>query len=830
MKKVYRTVLKVLLMVFVVFSTTSTYAQAQQAKDAKPAKSSFDGYWYIGANGGLSLLHGDITKYRFMPDGDNTKFGFSAYFGRQLTPVFGLRGQLGYGQYAGVEDRNDYSWNTPIYKQKVEGDWIDYSVQATFDLDNLILSYNPERLLGVYTFLGFGNAQYKVKKTDLQTGGESFRGYPDGTDNEGKGFGSRRIIAMVPVGLGVNIRLAEKWDANIESSVRWTDTEGMDIVSGGAKEIKNDFYSFTTLGLTYKFGSSSNINKMKKDYGMVKYDITPEVLETTGDSVRLVIRGVFPPKYFHKKAAMHFQPVLRYMGDSTVLKPIVLRGENVQGEGDIINYANGGTFTYKATIPYKPAMNVAELHVNPFVYLPTEPATSKMSPSDIKSKYKHLSLSDRKLADGVIYTCKRLKSDQDVATSAHGYQQMVIQTKNASLYFPKNKHEVNFKFGKNKDDQSKAAMGALYDYMKQGHQVKDITITAWASPEGEETFNANLSKNRGEAARKVFVGDLEKMNKDKNATVKFDVKALNINVAGNGPDWNGFMKAVEGSTLKDKNVVLNVVNSADVKKKEEEIRNMIVIYPEIEENLLPPLRRAEIAVNTYEPKRTNEEIARLATTNPEQLTEPELLFAATLTQDTKTQAQIYKSAATVFPNSWKANNNAGMIELKQKNFAAAETYLNKANTISPDNGEVINNLGVVAVAKGETEKAIQLFEKAKKLGVNQNYNLATLMIAKGKYAEAVHGMKDRKCSYNLALAQILSNNTGEAARTLDCAEKDAQTYYLTAVLGARTNNANLLYENLDKAVKADASLKGEAKTDREFIKYYATPEFSKIVE
>jgi tetratricopeptide (TPR) repeat protein/outer membrane protein OmpA-like peptidoglycan-associated protein len=829
MKKFYQTVLKVLLSAFVVFSTTGIYAQ--QAKDSKPAKSSFDGYWYIGANGGLSLLHGDITKYRVMPDGDNTKFGFSGYFGRQLTPVFGLRGQLGYGQFAGKEDRVQYK-GFDFFNKEVEGDWIDYSLQATFDLDNLILSYNPDRLLGVYTFLGYGNAQYKSQVTDYNTNPATVtrRGYDETNGDGGKGFGGRRIVAMVPVGLGFNIRLAEKWDANIESSVRWTDTEGMDIVHGGAKEIKNDFYSYTSLGLTYKFGSSSNINKMKKDYGMVKYDVVPEVLETTGDSIRVTIRGVFPPKYFHKKAAMHFQPVLRYMGDSTMLKPIVLRGENVQGEGDVISYANGGTFTYKATIPYKPEMNTAELHVNPFVYLPTEPVTASMSPSDIKTKYKSLALNDRKLADGVIYTCKRIKADQDVATAAHGYQQMAIETKDAAIYFPKNKYDVNYKFGKNKDDQSKTALAGLYDYMKQGHKVKDITITAWASPEGEETFNANLSKNRGEAAKKVVVKELEKMNKDKNSTVKFDIPAITFNVAGNGPDWNGFMKAVEGSTIKDKNVVLNVVNSADPKKKEEEIRNMIVIYPEIEENLLPPLRRAEIAVNTFEPKRTNEEIAQLATTNPEQLTEPELLFAATLTQDVKAQAQIYKSATTVFPNSWKAYNNAGMTALKQKDFAGAESYLNKANTLSPDNGEVINNLGVVAIAKGEPEKAQQLFEKAKKLGVNENYNLATLMIAKGKYAEAVHGMKDRKCSYNLALAQILSNNTGEAARTLDCAEKDAATYYLTAVLGARTANAALLYENLEKAVKADASLKGVAKTDREFIKYFETPEFSKIVE
>ena len=83
--------------------------------------------------------------------------------------------------------------------------------------------------------------------TDLNDGSTRKRGYDEPNGDDGKGFGGRRIVAMVPVGLGFNIRLAEKWDANIESSLRWTDTDGMDIISGGSKEIKNDFYSFTRI-------------------------------------------------------------------------------------------------------------------------------------------------------------------------------------------------------------------------------------------------------------------------------------------------------------------------------------------------------------------------------------------------------------------------------------------------------------------------------------------------------------------------------------------------------------------------------------------------------
>jgi len=132
--------------------------------------------------------------------------------------------------------------------------------------------------------------------------------------------------------------------------------------------------------------------------------------------------------------------------------------------------------------------------------------------------------------------------------------------------------------------------------------------------------------------------------------------------------------------------------------------------------------------------------------------------------------------------------------------------------------------------KGDNAKAKQMFEKAKKLGANENYNLGVLMIPEGKYSEAVASMKGEKCDYNLALALMLSGNNGEAVKALECAEKNAQVYYLTAVLGARTGNITLMLDNLGMAIKADGKMKQEAKNDREFLKFANTPEFKKLVE
>ena len=48
--------------------------------------------------------------------------------------------------------------------------------------------------------------------------------------------------------------------------------------------------------------SCSGLNKMKKDAGDIKYDVTPKVLETHGGMVNVTIKGTFPEKYFNKKA------------------------------------------------------------------------------------------------------------------------------------------------------------------------------------------------------------------------------------------------------------------------------------------------------------------------------------------------------------------------------------------------------------------------------------------------------------------------------------------------------------------------------------------------
>jgi len=86
--------------------------------------------------------------------------------------------------------------------------------------------------------------------------------------------------------------------------------------------------------------------------------------------------------------------------------------------------------------------------------------------------------------------------------------------------------------------------------------------------------------------------------------------AINFVTAAHGEDWDGFMKSVQASSIKDKNRIANIVNSqSDLNAREREIRKMTVVYKEVEEKILPPLRRAEISVYCQKAQKTDEEIA-----------------------------------------------------------------------------------------------------------------------------------------------------------------------------------------------------------------------------
>ena len=846
MKKVYQIVQKALIVMLLAMVPFASFAQ-DKAKDQKVRNTAPSyKYWSVGVFGGVMQFNGDLSKNLWINLGENSiGYNYGLVLTKQFSRVIGVRGRIAHGMLQSkVENKFvwDYKNGKPGYvSQSFKAYPWETDVQLTVNWLNWILGYKPERVFSSYVILGVGLDQTIGHKTDLLMDKDIAWIGSKSHDNMGNTSGllKHNLEFKVGAGLGFDININKHFSIPIEFYWRWRDGDILDMTHGGAKEVINDMYSSATVGFNYKFGyAGGGLKEMAKKYDQVRYEVQPPVLSERGDSVTVTIKGIFPPKYFLSKAGMYFEPVLTYAGGQTVLKPTHVHGDKVTGEGTMIKYKEGGSFTYTTTFPYKPEMNTSMLTVAPIIY----EAKDKVIPrkDEIKEKVKFIELPSRDLVPGVIYTPTRILNDQNTIVADHGYQKEVFQSKTAVIYFKKNKYDLDLKYGINKTDPAKNLLTDLDAFVKQGWKIKDITMNGWASPEGEETLNANLSENRSKTGQtyvidqfKAWAKEANKDNKDKKA-VKAAIDAagkdVNMVLQHHGPDWNGFLKAVQASNVKDKDKILNVINSsADQLKKEQEIRNMILIYPEIENNLLPPLRRSEITATLYEPRMTDAELSQYAVSDPAKLKVEEILYAATLTSDANTKVTITENAVKQFPNNWKALNNAAVAEIAKGNLVRAQELLTNAEKIAPNNGIIENNLGAIAARNNNLKKADEYFKKAATLGENTNYNQGVLLIPKGDYPKALTLLANAKCNYNLGLAQLVSGNNSAAETTLKCAPQTPETFYLLAIVGSRTNNTKMLYEYLMKACQ-NPNLKIQAKGDREFYNYMNTPDFQNIVK
>jgi tetratricopeptide (TPR) repeat protein len=272
---------------------------------------------------------------------------------------------------------------------------------------------------------------------------------------------------------------------------------------------------------------------------------------------------------------------------------------------------------------------------------------------------------------------------------------------------------------------------------------------------------------------------------------------------------------VSNSNLKEKRRINKIVNSTqDLDMREQQIRDLAEIYDALENNVLPQLRKATIIIRSYEPKRTDEEIAMLSTTNPEELNVKELLFSATLTNDEITQTTIYNKAVELH-NDWRGYNNIACMYLAKDNLTETKVYLEKAEQLGGTKSDILTNKGIVAVREGDLITAQKLFDQAK----TSEYNQAILDIRQGEYAKAARFFKNGK-SHNASLAKLMNgvNNS-------NCNEATAACHYLNAISAARSGDNDIAISNLTKAIDVNSLYKNEAIKDLEFVNLRANKSF-----
>lgn len=217
--------------------------------------------WSIGIGMGPVFYYTDIIDYSVMPK-DHYRFAPTIMVARQFNRPWGIEAQL---------------MMADMYGQKNGRYFSGHLVDATL---NLTLSINQMAIFGpigdrwnIYAKLGFGLVYFRSRVRDLED--HTFKkvkdiypfisGYPNpygwdeedylviGYDRQGDPTKKqkRKSEVVVPIGVGAQYRINERWDAGMELMMHSMTKDNLDVNLSGAD---NDAYLFPTLTLRYKIG------------------------------------------------------------------------------------------------------------------------------------------------------------------------------------------------------------------------------------------------------------------------------------------------------------------------------------------------------------------------------------------------------------------------------------------------------------------------------------------------------------------------------------------------------------------------------------------------
>ena len=552
--------------------------------------------------------------------------------------------------------------------------------------------------------------------------------------------------------------------------------------------IKNLYLPLVAL-MVLALSSCSKMGELSADY----FTTNPEVLEAVAGKVPVTINGSFPEKYMKKNAVVEVTPVIRWNGGEAKGQPATFQGEKVEGNDQTISYKAGGNYTMKASFDYVPEMANSELYLD----------------FKITRGSKTYTIPSVKVADGVIATSELpTVASANTSYASDAFQRIIKQAQEANIMFLI--QQANLRNSELKSESMKEFHKKVAEVNAdtKNFKLNNIEVSAYASPDGGVKLNTGLAENREKNAEKYLNKELKKAKIEANVDAKYTAQ-----------DWEGFQELVSKSNLQDKDLILRVLSMyQDPEQRENEIKNISSVYKTLADEILPQLRRARLIANYEIIGRSDEEINEAFNTNPNALSVEELIYAATLTNDNARKEAIYKKAIELYPNDYRAYNNLGTLAFAANDTDKAQNLFKQAAAKNANAPEVNANLGLCELVNNNLAAAETYLGKAS--GANAvNEALGSLYIKQGQYQRAVNAFGDAKTN-SAAQAQILAKDYNKAKATLQAVEnKNAMTDYLMAIVGARTNNESLVSSSLKSAIAKDPSLATKAANDREFAKF-----------
>lgn len=404
-------------------------------------------------------------------------------------------------------------------------------------------------------------------------------------------------------------------------------------------------------------------------------------------------------------------PVLTGPDNNVVLPEIVINGRRRQKAylramaldkttNMEIPYNTQEVLNYTQVIPYEPWMENAYLNLE----------------EDLCGCGGHQEvLTQEMIMNGVSTETKRLAALQPVPSYIQPKAEVVkarSEQYEAHLDFPVGKSVILPDFMNNQTE-----LRNIREMFNKVQNDKKLTITGvyiegFASPEGPLKLNEQLSKSRAEALKKYL-------------SIHEQIPANLYNVSFGGENWEGLVKALEASNMKEKTEFLNIIrNTSDIARRKEEIKRVGggAPYRTMLKELYPALRKVNCRIDYTIANFKVDEGKEIIKTQPQYLSLNEMyLVANSYPKGGDDFIKVFDIAVRMYPDDEAANLNAAAVALSKKDLPDARKYLDKSNK---QTAEYANNNGIYYLLSGNKDQAIVEFTKAARNGNEAaRYNL-----------------------------------------------------------------------------------------------------------
>ncbi len=200
--------------------------------------------WSVNVNGGKTSFFGELSLYDDELTQKLSKEGAWAYgflINRKISPVFGMNYQMIWGTLKG-------SNSSSYFEAKIK----EWTINTTLNLVNLLMPNNNSHFF-LYAKLGAGQLTFDTKLVF------------DDAEKEDILVSSESPEFLYLLGGGAYYRISYSFDVNIEATARLMNNDKLD---GSTRKNDNDYYSYISLGLTYKIKNKPRDTRYYKRMGM----------------------------------------------------------------------------------------------------------------------------------------------------------------------------------------------------------------------------------------------------------------------------------------------------------------------------------------------------------------------------------------------------------------------------------------------------------------------------------------------------------------------------------------------------------------------------------